>query len=421
MQKRILLVSGLLVGLVLVFIVYRSQSTATDESEVLVEAQFGEFVIDVTTSGELEAKNSVNIVGPDGLRTAQIWQTTIDDLVDEGTIVKKGDYVARLNQSELMEKIQAGQNELQQSESKYIQVQLDTAMELRKARNELINLEYEVKQKKIILEQSQFEPPATQQQAQIELEKAERAYRQAKESYILKSKKAKAQMREAYARMADDKNRVEFLTNLQEKFTIHAPEDGMVIYKRSWRGKTIGVGSSIDIWDFTVATLPDLTSMISRTYVNEVDIRVIKEGQEVNVTLDAFPDKKLTGKVVSVANVGEQKPNTDAKVFQVDIEINESDTTLRPAMTTGNTIIAAVIPDVLFVPLEALHSQGDTITYVIKKEGISFHRQQVEVGESNDDEVIINRGLAAGDIVYLSNPENFTEARLVLLEEKEDN
>ena len=421
MKRKLFVAVGLLVGLVLVFVVYRSQSEASNSSEVLAKAKFGEFVIDVTTSGELEAKKSVDIVGPAGLQTAGIWQTTIDDLVEEGTVVKKGDYIGRLDQSVIMERIQKEENDFQQSESKYIQVQLDTAMELRKARDELINLKYDVKQKKIILDQSKFEPPANQQQAQIEFEKAERAYKQATEGYTLKSKKAKAQMREAYARMADDRNKRDFLVTLQKKFEIHAPEDGMVIYERTWSGEKIGVGSSIQVWDPTVATLPDLSSMISRTYVNEVDIRVIKEGQDVNITLDAFPEKKLTGKVVSVANVGEQKPNTDSKVFQVNIEINESDTTLRPAMTTGNTIIAEVIPDVIFVPLEALHSQGDTLTYVLVKDGISYHKQEVVIGKSNDDEAIVLEGLSEDDVVYLSNPEDFERSTLKLLADRVDN
>ena len=88
--------------------------------------------------------------------------------------------------------------------------------------------------------------------------------------------------------------------------------------------------------------------MISTTYVNEVDIRKVAKGQHVNIGLDAFPDKKLSGEVISVANVGEQRPNSDAKVFEVKVVIAESDTTLRPAMSTANEIITATIPDAIF-------------------------------------------------------------------------
>ena len=46
--------------------------------------------------------------------------------------------------------------------------------------------------------------------------------------------------------------------------------------------------------------------MLSKTYINEVDVRRVRPGQIVEIGLDAFPDKKLTGKVIRVANVGEQ-------------------------------------------------------------------------------------------------------------------
>jgi HlyD family secretion protein len=68
----------------------------------------------------------------------------------------------------------------------------------------------------------------------------------------------------------------------------------MVIYHKD-RGRKIKKGSSISARNPIVATLPDLTQMISICYVNEVDIRMIKLGQEVGVGIDAFPNKKLSG------------------------------------------------------------------------------------------------------------------------------
>src|SRR5207247_1461494 len=70
------------------------------------------------------------------------------------------------------------------------------------------------------------------------------------------------------------------------------------------------------------------------------------------------PTKRLTGKVTSVANVGEQRPNADAKVFEVKVQVEQSDSTLRPGMTTGNAIETLKVADALFVPLEALGSEG---------------------------------------------------------------
>ncbi|MDZ7607504.1 MAG: HlyD family efflux transporter periplasmic adaptor subunit [Cyclobacteriaceae bacterium] len=135
-----------------------------------------------------------------------------------------------------------------------------------------------------------------------------------------------------------------------------------------------------------MAKLPDLSKMVSRTFINEVDINAVKIDQKVEIGLDAFPEKKLTGKVIEVANVGEQKPNSDAKVFQLLIEINESDTTLRPGMTTSNTIVSGEISDVLYVPVESLHTQGDSISFMYKKSGLRTIKQEVLTGKSNADE-----------------------------------
>lgn len=418
MKKKVIIGGGAVIALLLA-IWFFTGGASDVQGEVFVEAKRGTFKVEITTTGELEAEKSVKILGPSGLRAAQIWQVKIDHIVDEGTVVEKGGYIARLDQSELSDKIQNRQNELQQSLSKYTQTKLDTALELRAARDELINLKYAVEEKDIILSQSQFEPPATIKQAEINLAKSKREYEQAKENYKLKSQKAVAQMQEAAAELADDQSKFNFLDEIRKKFTITAPEPGMVVYQREWNGSKKGIGSTIGAWDPVVATLPDLSTMISKTYVNEVDIRSISQGQNVNVGLDAYPDKKLTGKVINVANIGEQKPNSDSKVFQVSILINESDTTLRPAMTTSNNIIAETIPDVVFVPLECLHSQGDSVTYVVKKDGLSFTKNEVRVGKINANEALIEEGVEEGEKLYLSVPKDMEAAPIAYLKEEE--
>ncbi len=404
MKRNIFFIVLAITLIAIIFLAISFSSDTTEDLEILTEAKIGTFKVEITSAGELDAKNSVNIEGPFGLRRARIWEVKIEDMVDEGTVVKKGDYVARLDAAELSDRIQNEENDLVQSTSQYTQAKLDTALELRQERDNMINLKYDIEQKRIALEQSKFEPPATIKQAEYELEKAVRAYQQAVENYQLKVEKAVAQVTEAESEMLEDKRWFEFLQSLQDKFNIIAPEDGMVIYKRNWRGEKQGVGATVRAWDPVVATLPDLSKMISRTYINEVDINYVSEDQEVEIGLDAFPDKKLTGTVVEVANIGEQRPNTDAKVFQILIEIHESDTTLRPGMTTSNSILAEEINDVLFIPVECIHSQGDSITYVYRKSGLGFTKQQIKTGISNSDETIVLEGLSEGDILYLSDP-----------------
>jgi RND family efflux transporter MFP subunit len=276
---------------------------------------------------------------------------------------------------------------------------------MRQSRDDMINMQFDLQQKEIIVEQSAFEPPATIRQAQLDLEKSKRTFEQAKKNYFVKEKQLAAKMQEVSASLNQTNNKLEMLNNALKEFTVVAPKDGMVIYQREWNGKKKGVGSSVSPWEPTVATLPDLSIMISKTYVNEVDIRKVEMNQKVKVNLDAYPDKKLTGTVTAVANVGEQNPKSDAKVFEVSIQINEKDTTLRPSMTTGNNIIVGKLKNVLFIPLEAIHHDGDSLTYTFVKDGLSFVKREIKIGQTNENNAVIKQGLAKGEMVYLSIPE----------------
>lgn len=159
---------------------------------------------------------------------------------------------------------------------------------------------------------------------------------------------------------------------------------------------------------------PDLTQMESDTYINEVDVRKVSVGQKVQITLDAEPTKTLQGTVTSVANVGEQRPNQDSKVFEVKIQVLEADTTLRPGMTTANAVETASIPNVLSVPLDGVMSEGG-FSYVFKKDGNHVVKQMIEPGTTNDNEIVVKRGLTKNDHVLLTVPIDKTGIRTEII------
>ena len=416
MKSKVLLAS--LAAIALIAIVYfATASGVADEAGITAEVRAGEFVVDVTTTGELEAKNSVEILGPQGTRNYRIWNMTIQDLIDEGTIVKKGDFVASLDPSELTNNIKDAQLELEKIESQFIQTKLDTTLDMRQARDELINLSYAVDEKQLILDQSRYEPPATIRQAEIDHDKAVRALNQARENYKIKRDQNVAKMREVALNKEKSNRSLQGMQELMQSFRILAPEDGMVIYKKDYNGRAVKKGSQISAWNPVVATLPDLSTMISVTYVNEVDIRRVQAGQQAVIGLDAFPDKEFTGKVLQVANVGEQRPNSDAKVFRVTIEINEKDDLLRPAMTTSNRIVTEKMDDALFIPLECLFNQDDSITYVFRKNGMNTEKQEVQLGAANRNEVVVKAGLEKGDILYMNEVDGMDNKSVALLPE----
>jgi multidrug efflux pump subunit AcrA (membrane-fusion protein) len=380
-----------------------SAPATTSKSDVIVTPTKGQFLVTVTTSGELQAKNSINIMGSENARAAYIWQMKLTNIVPEGTVVKKGDFVADLDKSEITGKFKDSQLSVQKLESEYLQTKLDSALTLSQARDELVNLSYSREEKRLAVEQSAYEAPAMRRQAEIEYERAQRAYEQAKKNYVTKTKQAIAKAKAAEADLMKERQRMELYMKTMQEFTIKAPADGMVIYAREWNGKKKVVGSTINSWDPTVATLPDLREMESITYVSELDIQKIAVGQRVKLKLDADPNKQLTGNVTTVANIGEQRPNSDSKVFEVHIRVNETDTTLRPAMTTGNEILVARLDSVLSIPLECIHTEGSN-TFVYRKRGRTIVRQEVKLGLINENAAVIAAGVGDTDELLLTTP-----------------
>lgn len=387
---------------------YMSGNKNTGPS-LTAKVEYGDFLINVTTTGELEAKNSENILGPPGLREVRIWQVMISDIIAEGTIVDSGQYVATLDRTEITNRMKDLESELEKLESQYIKTKLDTSMDLRSAREELINMKYALEEKQITVDQSIYEPPATQRQAKLDLEKAQRAFQQAQKNYKLRLDKANANMQEVSASYTQAQRRLEQIQDVLKGFTVTAPKAGMVIYKRNWDGSKMGIGATMSSWENIVATLPNLTSMISKTYVNEIDISKLKVGQKADITIDAFPERKYTGQVTEVANIGEQMRNSNAKVFEVKIQVNEFDSILRPAMTTKNVITTGVVPKSLFLPIESVHT-ADSITFVYLAD--KNIRKQVKIGQTNENQIIILQGLKKDDEVYLSPPDNAAGWRL---------
>src|SRR5690606_42047586 len=126
------------------------------------------------------------------------------------------------------------------------------------------------------------------------------------ENYKIKKRQNAERMREQSTELRKAQREFEAIQRLASAFTILAPEDGMVIYTKGWDNKPIKAGSQINTWDPTVATLPDLSQMMSKTFVNEVDVRKVKVGQPVEIGLDAYPDKKLTGSRSEERRVGKE-------------------------------------------------------------------------------------------------------------------
>jgi multidrug efflux pump subunit AcrA (membrane-fusion protein) len=414
-SSRVLLIAGIPILAVLLFLLLKGPKETAKGDNLIVTVTESPMAVNIHAPGELQARRSQKVRGPDGLRTVGIYQLSIQSLVPEGTVVQQGQFVASLDRTELDGKIKESQTEIDKITTQLDQAKIDTAIEMRSLRDQLVNIKFSMKEKEITLELSKYEPQAIKTQAQLDLERAQRELDQTESKLRLTKEKSIAQIEEIKAAYRQQELKLNRLLELQTQMTVLAPKSGMVIYIRDWNGKR-GPGSQVSSWDPNIAELPDLSEMITKAYINEVDISKVMPGQEAKITVDAFPGKEFTGMVVSKANIGEQVRNFDTKVFEVVILLNSIDSLLRPAMTTGIDITVDSIPTCLQLPLEAI--QTDSVSFVYKKEKSGFVKQEVITGVSNDLNVVIAAGLAAGDEVSLNVPPGNEEIAFVYLDSK---
>ncbi len=410
MKKPLIITASIIVAFIVLFLFNKITSKKVS-NDYFAEVQSGEFEITVEAAGELIAERSIEIKGPEmaqgrDIRSSQI---RIQDLVPEGTMVREGDYIATLDRTELSNNLKDARERLIEFERSMEIKLLDTAVVLSGLRDMIKNQEYNVQETEMTFRNSKYESPTIIRQAEINFEQSKRVLDQIRRSYVRRLAQVKTDIYNQNFWMSRFEKRVMDLEEVLAGFTITAPSSGMIIYKREWRGNKRKAGSMINPMDRVVATLPDLTSMISKIYINEIDISKVKPGQHVDIRIDAFPKKTFQGLVSFVANIGEKLPNTDDKVFEVQIKVDGSDPDLRPSMTTGNTITIRNFEQATFIPIECVQAGPDSIPFVYRKDGI---RQVILTGESNEKNMIIEKGLEAGALVYLNNPENPEKFRL---------
>jgi len=218
--------------------------------------------------------------------------------------VKKGDYIATLDRTTLDNNLKDEFTNLKTLQDQMDMKILDTAVVLSNLRDDIKNQIFTVEEAHITVAQSKYEPPATIRRAELDLDETIRFLEQKKNLYALQSKQSIADIRNLKVNLDIEQRKVDDLRNVLTQFVIKATGDGMLIYKTDRSGVKIKSGSSLDPFDPVVATLPDLSSMLSKIYVSEIEVKKVKAGQSVQITLDAFHDKPITGHVASIANIG---------------------------------------------------------------------------------------------------------------------
>jgi RND family efflux transporter MFP subunit len=182
---------------------------------------------------------------------------------------------------------------------------------------------------------------------------------------------------------------------------IRAPVSGIVITKGVEEGEAVTGGTSVFGGGTELFTIADLSTLLIRAAVNEVDIGKVAEGDTVAISSDAFPGDTAFGVVRLVPPAA--RLDDRIRVFDVEIEVRDGAGILRPGMTANVSIAGPTREGVVRVPVEAVqYLEGEPVLYLLAEGGP--RAQPVKLGLSNLAFVEITEGVTAGDSIALEDP-----------------
>jgi multidrug resistance efflux pump len=234
---------------------------------------------------------------------------------------------------------------------------------------------------------------------QLGVEQARREVEALKERIEWHKKSSAALQNIIASRKARAENKVAEINKGRANFQAKADRDGVAVYKTKWNGEKFQAGENV--WSGQpIIEIPDLNTLRAEAFVPEVDIGKIRLGQRAEITIDAFPGKTYTGKVVKMDTLVRQKAwDIQNKTLSVEIQFDQLDTNLlRPAMGIKTRIETGALTNCLAVPLKAVRTTADGARVKVRT-ATGWREQTVKLGEANASEVVIVAGLNAGERV----------------------
>jgi HlyD family secretion protein len=251
-----------------------------------------------------------------------------------------------------------------------------------------------------------FGRPLELSQARTEAQLTRESLRQLESAATYRLDLKRAAITTAESRIQEASSKLALARQQLARTEVRADVPGIVVYRDVFFGseqRKPQVGDQV--WaNQPLLILPDVSRMTVETRVRETDIHKVEKNQSVVIRVPAYPDLRLTGQVSLVGTLAqEEKERRGAKFFQVTVLVNESDPRLRPGMTARVEVQVEERASALYVPVEAVFEKdGRSICYAL--EGGRLRPREVVLGPSNQDFVVVEKGLRRGDRVALRDP-----------------
>lgn len=354
----------------------------------------GSFRQSVIESGELEAIKASYITMP-RIAYQYGYQFKIIGLTEHGKLVHRGDSIIKLDPSSvykyILEREDMLENEL--AAAKKQQVQSENNIQELTAQLRSEQAAYDLN--KLELDRSRFDTDIKKKIKELELQQATVKLNKVKRNLELKPRLDNYDRKIQHIKVIQRESELKSAKETLKQFLLRSPLDGtfqVAVNKYSSNPQAWKLGDS-PYQGYIIASIPDITWMKAKTYINEAEISKVKPGMKVIVRLDALPSVPFNGIITDISKICFTRDRE--KVFDVMVGITESDLRLKPGMTVNCEYILYESENDLFVPNNCLLRELGR-SYIFLKKGGSARKMEVQSGVANSNHTIIKGEVNSG-------------------------
>ncbi len=393
-----LLAGGVLVALVLVAATLRPSPRATVPTLVVQKGPLGRIV---RAEGVLKAVEATPVRVPGNDVSLKVgW------MIEDGTAVKAGDVVVRLDPTQTVKSLADGRaeratadhrGEKEQAESGALVANLGRDAE-------------QARRERTTAETFQSRDPELFSRHEIIEADIDVGLATTKEHHAVSSRRERQGLATTSGQLiALDGRKAQLKIDKAERelaaLELKAPHDGIVVLKRNGRGDLPQVGQVV--WSGqTLAEIPDLNELEAEIWVLEADAGGLAPGRPATVSLEAHSGTPLAAKVKSVDALARPRlRNVPIQYFGAVLSLSSTDAArMKPGERVAATLDLGGEKDALLVPRHAIFERaGKTVVY--RRAHGEFTPVPVTLGTAALGRVAIATGLSEGDVIALVDPE----------------
>ena len=363
----------------------------------------GEFRRTHVEAGKLRAARDEKVVSPrvrGDLKIVHLWP--------DGEQVEAGDLILQFDRNWHGEEVKDKVSRLEQARADLAKFEAEQKRRRAELTMQVAQREAALELARISLDKSEYASAIEREEARIGVGQAERALKDARANLEAQEIVERVERSNMEIHIAHRQQSYDRAVNDYERLSVRATRPGLVVHEKirkrgSRRREKVKEGDAV--WSgMSLLALPELDSMQVVSQVGEMDVHSVGPGLAAVIRLEALPGPVFHGVVREVAPMAAEKEGApNVQVFEMIVDITEQDDRLFPGMSASVEVILETRPDVLTLPLDAVHPRGEG-TIVWRRGAGGFEAVEVTAGEANGLRIVIEEGLQEGDVVALRDP-----------------